>query len=223
MDKRISVFQELTLRSDIRDSFAIRNALIAFVKAPWTHDEEREQRISGNSQGDDVIAFAREAGDQISSAILVMRSEGDTYDLKNVIPLESRELSSKQYNAILRDFVSKIATPSSSIGSFQVIITEELQSLSDWIAPDIAQSLEYFSAIANKSTGSSHPQDRKNWCDFIVLSHRSQKRINTYLLLRWLVEVEHWSEEEADKLAVEYEFGIDLLTAYDESSTDDRR
>ncbi|WFU71056.1 hypothetical protein [Bradyrhizobium sp. CB2312] len=68
--------------------------------------------------------------------------------------------------------------------------------------------------MANKSTGSSHPLDQQRWLRFLILAHCSAQKPDGERLRRWLMEVEG-DEDHALKLVIEYEFGLDLLNAYD--------
>jgi hypothetical protein len=77
--------------------------------------------------------------------------------------------------------------------------------------------LRRFSRSANKSTGAAHPWTGARWYAFIIATHHTSKRLDTDQLVRWLVEVEHWSEDIAHELAIDYEFALGLLEQYDQS------
>ena len=90
-------------------------------------------------------------------------------------------------------------------------ITTGEKDIEDWLSPTAARLLRNFSDEANKSTGSAHPSDRDNWYAFLASAHSENTELDASTLARWLQEVEGWDEEQADKLAVEYEFGRGLL------------
>jgi hypothetical protein len=61
------------------------------------------------------------------------------------------------------------------------------------------------------------PWTGARWYAFIIATHHTSKRLDTDQLVRWLVEVEHWSEDIAHELAIDYEFALGLLEQYDQS------
>jgi hypothetical protein len=213
--KEMLVFQDLVLRASPGSLEDIRSALIEQTAAPWTHAEEREKEISRHSAGHDVIAFTRESGDGIAAVGLLLWSDGASYKVTNIVPRDVGELGFAAYNGALQDFVSRVAEPARRIANFQIAITPERQSLNDWVSLEVVEALSRFSSLANKSTGASHPLDRQRWFEFLFLAHRSSEALDTDRLIRWLVEVEKWPEEKAHDLALQYEFGLDLLKAYD--------
>jgi hypothetical protein len=78
-----------------------------------------------------------------------------------------------------------------------------------------AEKFRYFSSCANKGTGASHPQDRERWNDLVLATHQERSTLDASTLRRWLVEVEEWPPEVADPLAIEYEYGRELLAYAD--------
>lgn len=133
------------------------------------------------------------------------------------MPQNVGELGIAKYNAILRDFVAMIAEPAARTGDFKVELSSPHQSLDDWLDSEPAVALRRFSRLANKSTGAAHPMDRDRWYAFLIAVHHTSKRLDTDQLVRWLVELEHWSEDKAHELAIDYEFALGLLEQYDQS------
>jgi hypothetical protein len=84
-------------------------------------------------------------------------------------------------------------------------------------SPEVAEALNSFSKSANKNTGSSHPRDLERWLNFLILSYRKGKILDTNTLTRWLTEQERWPEDQAGVLADQYEFGLKLLREYDKA------
>jgi len=132
-----------------------------------------------------------------------------------MVPTESGALNYSAYNRILRDFVDRLANPAASAAGFRVETSRATQSILDWLKPDTAQLLARFSACANKSTGASHPLDQERWIAFLISAHQHGADMDAGQLARWLVEGEHWPEEEAGELALQYEFSGSLLRTYD--------
>ncbi len=216
-DKSIEVFQDLHLKTRSPAS-SIRAAILAQVQKPWRHDLEREDDIRGHAGDDeDVIVLVRDAFDDVDESGLVLWQEGGGYRVSNIVPRNVGELGITKYNAILRDFVARIAEPAARASAFEIELTSSHQSLDDWLDAEPAAALWRFSRLANKSTGAAHPMDRERWYAFLIATHHTLKRPDTDQLVRWLVEVEHWSEDKAHELAIDYEFAIGLLEQYDQS------
>ncbi len=217
MAKDISVFQDLRLRGRTLGLPNIRSALLKQATGPWYHAEDREKQIAANSRSDDVIVFTREKGNGIEAVDLLLWSDDLGYRVTNIVPRDVGELSIESYNATLKDFVNLVAEPASRTVEFQIEVTSARQSLNDWVSTDVADALRHFSGSANKSTGSSHPLDLQRWFRFIILSHGDSDKLGTDRLIRWLVEVENWPEDKAHDLAIQYEFGLGILEAYDKA------
>ena len=95
------------------------------------------------------------------------------------------------------------------------MLTEAQADLDHWMAPATAEKLRLFSTCANKATGSAHPRDRERWNDFVLSAHRDGSRMDASTLQRWLIEAEGWPPEVAEQLALEYEYGRELLAFAD--------
>jgi hypothetical protein len=214
-DKEIEVFQYLHLKSR-NSANLVRTAILAQVQRPWHHDLEREEDMRNHGGGDeDAIVLVRDAFDDVDESALVLWQEGVDYKVSNIVPRNVGELGIANYNAILRDFVTKLAEPASRDGCFDLELSAPNQSLDDWLEAEPAAALRRFSRLANKSTGAGHPMDRDRWYTFLIASHHASKRLDTDQLVRWLVEIEHWSEDKAHELAIDYEFALGLLEQYD--------
>ena len=127
----------------------------------------------------DVVLFRTEAGEAYPAAGLTLWETQDGYYVPNIVPLETGNLTYAQYNAILDDFIKRIAGPIVEKIGFEISATKAEQTLDDWISKEAALKLRRFSVTANKSTGASHPSDERRWFDFIVAVHRSEDRLWT--------------------------------------------
>jgi len=226
--KQVEVFQNLFLRGPAKSQPALRQALLDHVAGPWCHAEEIEKKLStlpgwsagrpGSASGEngaDILAFDRDTSDGLPAATLWLSSQSDGYKVTNIIPSETGQLDYSEYNAILEDFGQRVASRAAQQVGFQIETTSSRQSIEDWLPQKAAEALRRFSRYANKSTGSAHPSDREHWFKFLITAHSDKGQLDTELLARWLVEVEGWSDDRADKLAIEYEFGLGLLSEYD--------
>jgi len=133
-----------------------------------------------------------------------------TLCVQNVIAYENNQTSCYRCNRILEGFFEKVVQPSLLGLDLSAELTLEEISLRDVAGPELAGLLSKFSRLANKSTGSCHPCDRKTWCDFILAAYGNGASINTDLLIHTLEE-EGWPPESAQSLGAEFEFGMTLL------------
>jgi hypothetical protein len=210
--KSLEVFQDCALFGSAGRPPAIREALLNGVVAPWRHNPEREEQVSKQViDGADVLVFERSAADDLPAASLFLWSAPNGYEVSNIVPPNPGQLSYSEYNALLREFVKRVVTPAAERAKFEVRLTAAQQSIDDWVSPRTALALRQFSAAANKSTGSSHPLDRKRWLRFIIAAHQESSRLDPSRLARWLHEADGWDEDSAHDLAIQYEFGLDLL------------
>ena len=212
----IPVFQELMLRNGSHDPGTLREALIANANHPWRYAPYREEgELPTGAKDDEFLAFHRLADDRLPAVGLIFWREDDGYRVSNIVPLETHQLAHAQYNDALQDFRARIVEPTANALGLTIEATAGEQSPEDWMSPDSVGRLERFSRNANKSTGSSHPFDRERWYAFIIGLHFERCEVDTEKLARWLGDVEHWSDEAALDLVIEYEFGRDLLKQYD--------
>lgn len=214
-DKKLEVFQDLHLRTRSA-SVSIREHVLSQVKAPWRHDAEREQNVKSVALRDeDVIALVRDPFGDIDETGLVLWQEDDGYRVANIVPRNVGELGITKYNAVLQDFIERVAAPAAQAGGFLADAGSGWQSLEDWLDPVPAEALQRFCSLANKSTGASHPRDQQRWFEFLIAAHRTAAKLDPGQLERWLIEVDGWGEETAHGLAIDYEFALGLLRQYD--------
>ena len=206
----IEVFQDLLLKFSKECRHEIRQALRQHVAAPWRHAEEREKDIT-----EDIMAFERGSRDGLPASGLFLWGESGEYKVVNIVPLEIDQISINIYNNVLNDFVNRVIQPTSKVSGFHIEISARKQSITDWTSKEAADALHRFSVLANKSTGSSHPLDQKRWFEFLFSVRKTHEKLDSYLLKRWLIEVEGWSPDVAIELIDQYEFGMNLLDECD--------
>ncbi len=214
-DEGLEVFQDLRLRGPEGWRSVLRHALLRGAAAPWRHASEKEERLADLQRGKDAMVFERAEDEEADAAILFLFWLSDGYEVTNIVPLRPREFDYRRYNAVLQDFIRRVAEPASRAAGFSVEATEPRQSIADWLLPDTAEALRRFSWNARKSTGSSPPMDRDRWLAFLIRAHKDGRAMDATRLARWLIEVEDWPAHKAHALAIEYEFALDLLAEYD--------
>lgn len=212
MAEEIEVFQDMALRGPLAKRPELRAALIAAADGTWQADLDRSSEIARNAATtEDVVLFRRAADKGHPAAELALWGTNDGYRVSNIVPRQVGRLSFSQYNAILADFVARVAEPVSGKYGFVIDTTEPCQTLDDWLSPDAAAKLRLFSHAANKSTDATHPLDQRRWFDFVVAVHRAGDRLDADKLARWLHEAENWDEESAHELAGDFEKSLALL------------
>jgi hypothetical protein len=161
--RSLEVFQDCALFDSPGGPPFIRDALLTNVVPPWRHNREREEEASKHTIGDaDIMVFERAAADELPSACLFLFSTPNGYEVSNIVPTNPGQLGYSKYNALLQNFVTLVVNPATERANFKVRLTAPHQSINDWVSSRTATALRQFSAAANKSTGSSHPLDRKN-------------------------------------------------------------
>ena len=133
----------------------------------------------------------------------------------NIVPKELNELTQDQYNLILTEFHDRFAKPSADALNIQTVLSSSEQTLENWLGTVSVSALKIFSAVANKTTGSGHPLDRKRWAAFIIATHRARENPDVGLLQRWLEEEEHSPKHVTFDLIAEFQFGRSLLSQFD--------
>ncbi|WP_407579566.1 hypothetical protein [Citrobacter koseri] len=179
------------------------------VTAYWSRAYENEE----NSKYLGEIAFSfKRSGDSIlpDAGLSIFQKENNIWYIPNVVPLEKGQLNYDEYNKIITDFYNSCLKPVALELKIDVEITSDSITTEDIVGVEAGNLLKQFSSLANKSTGSSHPNDQERWFAFIVETCKKDKYVNASDLVRVLCE-QGWSEDSAHKLAIEYEFARDLI------------
>lgn len=188
----------------------------------WTRQHAVEERFHRNSsnQARFVVFDCNHTESRFAARVSLLARGDRSLELSGIYPLEGspNPLGIDGCNLVLADFHSSILRPLEA----SEILTSTLFSgefdMEIELGSSLFQKLKGFSNAANKSTGSSHWCDRRRWFDFLCSLKMSGTELNASALSRWLHESEGWSEEQAHKLAIEYEFATDLLAQYDSQS-----
>ena len=213
----IEVFRDLTIGSDHVPLGDIRASLLGVETREWGHNEEQEANLKDHAVGmrqEDILVFEY-TGDTLPKSTLTLWQRGETYTVTNIVPADVGELGVKLYNDLLICFVAEVVDKASVRDQLTLSLSDDVRSLDTWTSAEAADSLRRFSALANKSTTNSHPNDRERWERFVIEAHRNGDNLPVDILMQWLIEVDGWDETSANKLAIEFEQGISLLGAYD--------
>jgi hypothetical protein len=174
--------------------------------------------ITRYSDSEPQFAFRVAASQGRPAAVVFLMRSGKALRITNIVPESEGELTRQQYNALVEAF-DALCEPVAGRHGLRVRVTNDHQDIAALLTPNAMKALQLFSSAANKSTGSTHPLDRKRWLKFLVLAHDENTELDTETLTRWLIEEQRWSEDHAVKLSVQFEFAHELLEEYDKSGT----
>ena len=208
----METFRELEVRGEASELADAVDAIERNIPTGWSRNRSVEAHTS-IIPGRLVRCFTSEANaSHPSGHVLLAMMDDGLLQVNNIIPAASYQLSLKEYNAILADFFERVIEPFAERFGLDCHLTGAEVGLEDWMPKETADLLERFSTLANRGTGASHPDDRERWNAFVLSAQRTRTRFDPSNLRRWLVEVEGWSPEVADQLALEYEYGRELLS-----------
>jgi hypothetical protein len=214
----LEVFRDLEVHgADTSKLSAFVNDLTKVLPLGWTRDRERERALNRYSRSEPQFAFGIASEEGRPAAVLFLMRRDKALKITNIVP-DVGELTRHQYNTLVEAF-DAICEPIAEQHGLRVHVGPDQQDISDMLTSKTMKALQLFSDAANKGTGSSHPLDRKRWLKFLVLAHNEDTALDTETLTRWLVEEQRWSEDQAGKLSVQYEFARDLLEEHDKSGT----
>lgn len=207
----MKVFRDLFIyvNRDNTSKFIVR--LEEKLGSGWIRDTDAEKRTV-KLINDEFFYFTCIAKDERNAALLaLMRRDEQTLYVSNIVPQEPLRLSYDQYNSILEEFYERFVKPVVEEMGLKASLSHDEANIENWISEKSVKKLKKFSVAANKSTGSAHPLDRKRWFDFLITVHHEHNNMDVSQLSSWLIECEHWPEDIAYELAIEYEFAMGLL------------
>ena len=206
-------FKDIYVNGDTEKLKSLINATIQNLPNKWSHDTQAEEKLLslGVSANEAHYAFSREADKNLPAVGLYLIICNDTLTVPNIVPKNTGQLSFEQYNELLDEFSYIICAQNIENFRVNMKITSDEENIKDWLSQEAVDALKTFSILANKSTGSSHPLDFHRWVAFIIYAHDENSALDGGTLQRFLVEEYDWPEEQADKLASQYDFGRGLL------------
>jgi hypothetical protein len=213
----MEVFRDLTIHGDAEELTRTLDLVERSLTGGWSRDrvvEERLQRLGTRKAVDYCFACTKE-GQRPAANVFFREKDPETLHVPNIVPMTQHRLPYGQYNALLEEFYQQFVRPAANQTGAVAELTGNQADLDRWLSPLAAEKLVGFSRSANRGTGSSHPSDRERWNDFVLAAHRECSGLDASTLRRWLVEIEGWAPEVAEQLAIEYEYGRELLAFAD--------
>jgi hypothetical protein len=182
----------------------------------WQRSVELEKRIADSSP--EMVAFqCTAAGNRKAAALWLAKRRADALYVTNVVPSEQSRLSHDEYNAVLDDFVSRLAAPVAKSTGVQIALGQDEFDIDECFPPKTLERLRRFASSANPATGSAHPSDQEYWFEFVVAAHHESASWEVNRLGRWLTEEVGWDADVVFELQIEYERERALLEFYDGS------
>ncbi|NQZ51857.1 MAG: hypothetical protein HRT95_17280 [Moritella sp.] len=203
-------FQNLKISID-KDSFDSFSEYISTISNLWVRDSEKEDGVTRFTD-EKMYCYNFISDDEEVASLWLSEKDTNNLYVSNIVPIKSNQLTIDEYNKILKLFCDHILSKAQKKFDFKLDISKDNIELEDLLTDSSAKSLRAFSALANKSTGRSHPLDQKRWFEFIRLTFYSEVKISPELLEKYLIE-DGWDQNTALDLACDYEYSIDLLSA----------
>lgn len=223
------VFKELILIGHKPDLDTFKEKSPSFAQGDWEYTSNKRML-------EDYIAFDYK-GTEVDQAEVSFYYGPDTWregqiEVGNIVPLQKDELCIDEYNAVLDLFYEDIIVPylEKYPGLKIVGPTSEVFNPLNCITQTALDKLRKFCNLANKSTGSTHPNDEERWFDFICQTVDDEKIFDYDTLYRFLMDEEFWGkkgndfigvmghfawdEKHASELALEYDNYVRILQFY---------
>jgi hypothetical protein len=205
---QMKVYGDLVLSGPPEALLSAVAAIEQGLSTGWERSREFESRIHA---ADARCFVAPETASHPAGALwLAKREQGDWY-VANIVPIDAGGLTEDQYNSILTEFYERFVRGVAESAGVKAVLGKTDKGPADYMSSAAVDSLDRFSALANKSTGSGHPADQERWFDFIIQIHNDQRGPDAGTLVDLLSEYFGWPHEKASELASEYEFGRALL------------
>ncbi len=213
----MKVFRDLFIHGSSDQVADLMQNVARSMTEGWRRDRAQEESLRQflMRQGSVYCFSCTQEKNRPAAALFLLEKEPSLFCVSNITPRSQHQLSCEEYNAILDEFCERFIRPAAEEAGLRVELTSTEADLEHWLSEPAAAKLRSFAAEANKGSGASRPSDREKWNEFLVAAHLENSPLDWSTLRRWLVEVENWSPEVADRLAWEYQFGRELLAFKD--------
>jgi len=208
----MKVYRELEIHVPLSRREDFLTELESHLPKGWSRDRKSEDRALKIK---DHAYFVCEPLESRHAALVALYERTpDLLYVSNVVPRDVSSLTHDEYNIILEAFSQTCVAPVADMMGLRLTLSSDQQSFDDLVSQKSAKLFRTFSALANKSTGTSHPCDKERWYDFVISVIENGDRLDSYMLTRWLVEEDGWAEDIAHRMAIEFEMETGLLKRY---------
>ena len=200
----MEIFREFTINDNDKN---ITKALQAFVQAypnKW-HYVEPPKEMKGK-----FIIYKYKKSHNLTLKIFLIKTE---YGIRiaNILPEERNSITKKEYNEAVMDFYNDLVKIAPQYEN--KVTTNQFDPL-QIMSKEALEKLRGFYILANKSTGSSHPDDEQRWFAFICQTVDDGRIINDEQeFLEFLQDKDYWGEDVFDE-----DVAFELLHEYNKIS-----
>jgi len=162
----MKIFRELRIRGPHEQLERLIDDITAAMGQAWKRDTGQEHDLRPQIARQEMFCFVCMASPQKRASELWLRltyAQPNELYVSNIVPREVSSLSHDEYNSVLLEFYDRFVSQAAAARGLTVELGEAEVDLEHWLSPSAASQLRSFSGAANKSTGSSHPNDRERW------------------------------------------------------------
>jgi hypothetical protein len=205
---------ELKIRDPKADLASLPDRLEAALGNGWQRGRTFEQKLRTNGLSNAQVACFTYAYDQgaPTAALWVSPRAVDEWYVSDVVPLDMRDLSDAECDAILREFQATLQSAPTAAQGFQVELVQGQSRLQEELSPECWRRLQALSC-AHLTSPKADPHERLE--ALIIQAHRDGALLDGQSLDDWL-KSEGWYDECRREIVHEYDFGRALLAHYDE-------
>ncbi|MFN6385865.1 MAG: hypothetical protein ACK400_17490 [Pseudanabaena sp.] len=208
----MKVFRNLKLIGAASQQTRLIDLIEQQLSNGWVRDRKREAELKSQHGYDYTIFTCSKTASRPAAELSLITDKNGYLYVSNIVPKELGETSEDQYNAILEEFLNQFVEYAANELDIQIITTPDERSIDNAMSPEMSQLLKQFSA-ANKTSGGTHPLDKRRFLNFIVQAHNERSLLDEIELIELLLD-EGWSNSHAQNLSSKYSFGRDLLKCY---------
>lgn len=185
----------------------------------WKHRYDLEEGFSENAILSDKAVYCVETPEIIYEnvnikGVIWMWRYDHSMEIFNITPAIGNHLTCSQYNYIIKQFNDNVIPLCPQDVIVGIEQSKTYFDILDHISAEALEALKFFSRTSNRSTGHTHPNDFRKWCDFIFKVHRLGGHLSADELMNWLIE-DGWPKDTADELSLDYEYSLLLLEEYE--------
>jgi hypothetical protein len=209
----MKVYQDLVFRGDPERLIDLISEIEHRLSAGWERRFDLEKQVGRRALGPMYCFSCTAVGARPDAQLWIITGSEGELRVSTILSNDGPSLTYDQYNSTLMEFYNEFANPAARRLGITVELSGPETHLETWLSPRAADLLRNFSKLADKYI--LLPSDRKRWHVFLALAHRERTTLDPYVLKRWLIEEEKWSESLAFELTADYEHARGLLEVFE--------
>lgn len=209
----MKVYQDLVFRGDPERLIDLISEIERRLSNGWERRFDLEKQVGRIGLGPMYCFSCAAAGARPDAQLWITAGSGGALRVSNIRSDNGPSLTYDQYNAILMEFYGEFADSAARHLGIAIELSGPETHPENWLSTRAAGLLRNFSTLADKYI--LLPSDRKRWHMFLAQAHRERTTLDPYVLKRWLIEEEKWSESLAFELTADYEHARGLLEVFE--------